>query len=237
MLVPATQSTGTRSCSSTSSTPMCAAPRAPPPPNTRPTRGRSAAARPDNESRAINRAGKARRGKYGNRRPKVFASNKTIAVRPDRCPRHPLANNCPPHGRAQTPQALGYVGIGAGPAGSACAQGAGPNAGARCRARRRATGQALALRGAASWRRTCRWSPTEESCRRRRCLRDSGQPGRAGHERRMPDVYGRWPARAVHAQWRGAARLRQVRCAGAEDRKFNTLFPSPWHPEHSTRCT
>jgi hypothetical protein len=44
MLVPATQSTGTRRRSSTSSTPTCAAPRAPPPPSTRPMRGRGAVA-------------------------------------------------------------------------------------------------------------------------------------------------------------------------------------------------
>src|SRR5512142_52954 len=43
MLVPAMQSTGTRSSSSTCSTPRCAPPRAPPPPSTRPTRGRPAA--------------------------------------------------------------------------------------------------------------------------------------------------------------------------------------------------
>src|SRR5438105_67876 len=39
MLVPAMQSTGTRSSSSTSSTPRCAPPRAPPPPRTSPMRG------------------------------------------------------------------------------------------------------------------------------------------------------------------------------------------------------
>ena len=44
MLVPAIASTGTRICSSTLSTPMCAAPRAPPPDSTSPTRGRCAAA-------------------------------------------------------------------------------------------------------------------------------------------------------------------------------------------------
>ena len=42
MLVPATQSMGTRSSSSTLSTPTCAAPRAPPPESTRQTRGRFA---------------------------------------------------------------------------------------------------------------------------------------------------------------------------------------------------
>src|SRR4051812_22830410 len=40
MLVPAMQSTGTRISSSTLSTPMCAAPRAPPPESTRQIRGR-----------------------------------------------------------------------------------------------------------------------------------------------------------------------------------------------------
>jgi hypothetical protein len=43
MLVPAIASTGMRCSSSTLSTPMCAAPRAPPPDNTRPMRGRCAA--------------------------------------------------------------------------------------------------------------------------------------------------------------------------------------------------
>src|SRR4029077_11331470 len=40
MLVPAVASIGTRICSSTFSTPMCAVPRAPPPESTRPMRGR-----------------------------------------------------------------------------------------------------------------------------------------------------------------------------------------------------
>src|SRR5438067_680620 len=44
MLVPAMQSTGTRISSSTSRTPRWAPPRAPPPPSTRPMRGRAAAA-------------------------------------------------------------------------------------------------------------------------------------------------------------------------------------------------
>src|SRR5580765_6915873 len=44
MLVPATQSNGMRISSRTSSTPMCAPPRAPPPPNTRPIFGRAAGA-------------------------------------------------------------------------------------------------------------------------------------------------------------------------------------------------
>ncbi len=42
MLVPVTQSTGTRSSSRTFSTPMCAAPRAPPPESARPIFGRVA---------------------------------------------------------------------------------------------------------------------------------------------------------------------------------------------------
>jgi hypothetical protein len=42
--VPAMQSIGTRSSSSTLMTPMCAAPLAPPPPRTRPMRGRAAPA-------------------------------------------------------------------------------------------------------------------------------------------------------------------------------------------------
>src|SRR5690349_14311283 len=42
MLVPAMASTGTWFCSSTLSTPMWAAPRAPPPDNTNPIRGRGA---------------------------------------------------------------------------------------------------------------------------------------------------------------------------------------------------
>ncbi len=41
MLVPAMQSTGTRSCSSTAITPTWAAPRAPPPESTRQTLGRA----------------------------------------------------------------------------------------------------------------------------------------------------------------------------------------------------
>src|SRR5262245_8796903 len=41
MLVPVTMSTGTRSSSSTWSTPRCAAPRAPPPESTRPIFGRA----------------------------------------------------------------------------------------------------------------------------------------------------------------------------------------------------
>src|SRR5262245_29159091 len=44
MLVPVTMSTGTRSSSSTWSTPRCAAPRAPPPDSTRPSLGRPALA-------------------------------------------------------------------------------------------------------------------------------------------------------------------------------------------------
>ena len=52
MLVPAIASTGIRNLSSSRSTPICAAPRAPPPPSTSPIRGHSAssciAAFPDN---------------------------------------------------------------------------------------------------------------------------------------------------------------------------------------------
>ena len=44
MLVPAMASTGTRKRSSSRSTPMWAAPRAPPPPSTRPMRGRASGA-------------------------------------------------------------------------------------------------------------------------------------------------------------------------------------------------
>ena len=53
MLVPTMQSIGTRSSSSTDSTPTCAAPFAPPPPSARPMRGRTAVAvRPTQASRA-----------------------------------------------------------------------------------------------------------------------------------------------------------------------------------------
>ena len=53
MLVPAMQSIGTRYFSSTLSTPMCAAPRAPPPESTRQIFGRLAGAAPAGESGGV----------------------------------------------------------------------------------------------------------------------------------------------------------------------------------------
>src|SRR6478672_3632935 len=53
MLVPATQSTGTRISSSISITPRCAPPRAPPPPSTRPTFGRGVSARTVADARSM----------------------------------------------------------------------------------------------------------------------------------------------------------------------------------------
>src|SRR5262252_11245355 len=103
MLVPATQSTGTCSSSSTRSTPMCAAPRAPPPLSTRPMRGRfGCVSAPFSAPFSWAAASGAR---HASRRPAAASCTARIVTGRVVPPRPPRVNACwsPPRDRRALP--------------------------------------------------------------------------------------------------------------------------------------